>query len=270
MFDEPQSVIRARGAAHLSVKQRGAFSTLAEFRQQGSLKVLFPRSAQSLEAVLLNTAGGVTGGDSFEVDLAVEKDARLSVSTQAAERIYKAASGQVGNVCVTADLAEGARLDWVPQETILFDESAVRREISVSLAKDAAFLAVEPVVLGRAAMGETVRQGFFNDQWRVRRAGKLIFANATRLDGDLHAQMARVSVGDGAIAFATVLLAAPNAGSYLARMRSLMTATSGVSLVREGVLVANFLAESSFALRRDLIPVIELLRGCEIPKVWRL
>ncbi len=257
---------RARGALRLVAKRRGPDTVIDTLRQTGSLKALFPRNApQALQAVFLNTAGGLTGGDRMVIEAAATDCAHLVLSSQAAERGYRAQPGQVARVETRLMAGPGGRVDWIPQETILFEGAALDRRLHVDLAQDATALIVEPVVFGRMAMGEALHDLLFTDQWRVYRGGRLVFADAVRLIGDAHAALQRKAIGAGAAAMATVLFAAPDAARSLP-----LPDTAGASLIADDVLLIRFLAPDSFALRRDLITVIEALTSAPIPRVWRL
>ncbi|MEM7545717.1 MAG: urease accessory protein UreD [Pseudomonadota bacterium] len=260
---------RAYGEAHVAAGLRGGHSHLAGLRQSGSAKVLLPRASDDdgLTAILLNTAGGITGGDAFAYRGEARAGTRLTLSTQAAERAYRAQPGETGSMNVALKADEGARIDWLPQETILFDGSSLARRLEVDLASDARFLAVEAVLLGRAAMGERLSDFAFTDNWRVRRGGALIYADAVRLSRDAMAGPATLS---GAGAFASILLACPAAERHLAALRDGLGPAGGASVIRPGVLAARILCADGFALRQVLIPAIEALRGAPLPKAWRL
>jgi urease accessory protein len=175
---------RAEGRARVSAKLRGGVSVLGELEERGSAKARLPRTyGDALEAVLLNTAGGVTGGDRFAWEAEAEAGAALTLATQTAERAYRAQPGETGRIETRLTAGPGARLDWLAQETILFDRCALRRSLTLDMEEDARALIVEPVVLGREAMGETVTQGFFSDSQTIRRGGRLIYADRTRLAG---------------------------------------------------------------------------------------
>ncbi len=262
---------RAMGEVRLSVRSDEGVMRLAGLRQAGSLRALFPRhEVPALEAVLLNTAGGLTGGDRLSVEATAAESARLTLTTQACERIYRASGTETARVetrlCVEAD----GRIDWLPQETILYEGSRLERRLIVDLAPGATALLVEAVLFGRLAKGETLRDVRFRDRWEVRRDGALVFAEAQRLAGDVDAVLDRPGVAAGARAMATVVLAGDGAGALLGRVRALLPAGCGASLVREGVLVVRLLAVDGFALRAGLIPLILLLSGTALPKVWRL
>lgn len=260
---------RARGALRLLAKRRGDETVIGDLRQEGSLKALFPKvRGNALDAVFLNTAGGLTGGDRMTIAAEVAADAHLVMSSQAAERGYRAQPDEVAQVDLRLRAAAGGRIDWLPQETILFDQAAISRRMHVELTGDASALLVEPVILGRRAMGETVRQVFFQDQWRVWRDGRLVFADAVRLAGDAAALMAGNAVGQGASAMATILLAGPSAPERAARIS--LQGSSGASLIADDLLLVRLLAEDGFALRAQMIPVITALADVPVPRVWRL
>lgn len=262
---------RAQGALTLAAKRRDAQSVIADFRASGSLKMLFPHgSAPALNAVFLNTAGGMTGGDRFAIDACAEVGARLTLTTQAAERIYGAVDPKPAQLTTRLTAQQGARIDWLPQETIFFDRGTLRRTLDVDLASDAAFLMVEPLVFGRQTMGETVTTASFADDVRVRRDGTLIFADAVRLNGNIHDALQGLATAQGCIAMASLLYAAPDAEAHLHSLQDLMPATGGVSLIRDGVLFARIFAPDSYLLRQAMVPVIQHLHGGPLPKTWML
>ena len=223
-----------------------------------------------LDAVFLNTAGGITGGDRFDYEIDVGANASLCLTSQAAERVYKTQYDKLGTISMTARIGTSGRLAWLPQETIVFDGAGLARRLTVEMTGCSEFLCVEPMVFGRTAMGEVVHRARITDQWSIKRDGKLIFADALRLTGDISAQLARPAVANGARAMAALLFISPNAEVKLAPLRKAIGAAGGASLIREGVLFARVLADDGFALRRHLIPAIETLSNTEIPKTWRL
>src|ERR1700722_16276717 len=163
--------------------------------ESGSLRVRFPSpEADGLSAVFVNTAGGVAGGDHFEIDIAAGEGSRLTLTTAAAEKIYRA-QAHPARTDIALRAAAGSHLGWLPQETILFDRARVSRAIDIDLADDASLLLCEIVVFGRSAMGERVLQGEFVDRWRMRRGGRLVFAETVRLAGDIDEKLKRPAVG---------------------------------------------------------------------------
>ncbi|APE45407.1 urease accessory protein [Sulfitobacter alexandrii] len=244
---------------------------LSRLRQSGAMKLILPRVFRpDVEAVIVNTAGGVTGGDQLALAATARPGACLTLSTQAAERIYRAQPGETGRVATTLTVGQGARINWLPQETILFDHAALDRRLKVDLARDATFLMVETLVFGRAAMGEVLGNAHLRDRIAIDRDGAPLFRDGIALDGDVQAHLARPAIAGGAGAVATVVLAGVAADGFLAPLRALLPRDAGASLLPGGVLVARLLAADSFELRRALIPALLLLNDGRLPLNWRL
>ena len=259
---------RATGHIALGVAASGGLTRRTHVHEDGSLRVRFPNAAaQALEAVIVNTGGGMTGGDRFKVEIALDEGASLIAGTAAAEKIYRS-TGPDAEMDVRLSLTAGARLAWLPQETILFDRARLSRRIDIDLAESALLVMAEAVVFGRAAMGEAMNEGFFTDRWRVRRAGRLIYADTARLDGAIAAQLSGRAVTSGAIAIATVLIA-PGGDDALAQVRALgdhFAGEIGIS-AWNGIAVARLCAKDGAALRHDLIAVLAAL-GAQVPRLW--
>lgn len=240
-------------------------------RQEGSLKLLFPRtSSRDLQGVLINTAGGITGGDRFEVNARAEIGTKLTLTTQAAERAYRVLDGQVGHVTTTVDITKDASLNWMPQETILYDGCALDRKIRINMASGARLLFVEPVIFGRSAMGEEVTDGYFADRVELRRSDDLVYLDTTRFHGDISEQLRRPSIANGAAAMVSVIYVSPNAAALLPRIRAMLPVTAGASLLHDDVLVLRGLANDSLALRGFLLPILKCLSGAELPRPWMI
>jgi len=264
---------RAIGTVRLSAKPgpAGRSDAVSTLRMSGSFKALFPRpQGQALEAVLVNTAGGVTGGDRFSTEAAAGPGAALTLTTQAAERAYRAVGLVPARIATRLSARDGSRLAWLPQETILFEGAFLKRSLEAEFSASARFLMVEPVVFGRAAMGEELHGARFHDRVRLRRDGELVWFDALRFEGDLAAQMDRPALGAGARAMANLIYAGPDAEAFLGPLRALLPETAGASLVRDGLLAARLLAPDSYLLRRSLIPALKLLNRNEIPRPWML
>jgi urease accessory protein len=208
----------------------------------------------------------MTGGDRFTIEILLEEGASLIAGTVAAEKIYRS-TGADAEIDVRLDIGVGAKLVWLPQETILFDRARLQRRIDIDLAGNASVLMAEAVVFGRAAMGEAVNNGFFADRWRLRCNGRLIFAENTRLDGAIAEKLACGAVTAGGIAIATVLLA-PGDETTIAPVRALAGAGEiGIS-AWNGIALARLIARDGAALRRDLTAVLAAL-GQGAPRLWR-
>jgi len=262
---------RARGRLVLRVKADRGQTRLQDVRQEGSFRLLFPRQHdKSVEAVTLNTAGGITGGDHFSIDAEALAHTDLTLTTQAAERVYRAVGPEAGRFETTLKVADGARLNWLPQETILFDGCALQRRLSVDLAPNAAFLMCEPVVFGRISSNEIIRTGRFHDRIQITRAGIPIYQDALALSGDIHTQLQRPAIANGAGAMASVVFCHPQAAQMLDNTRAMLPDTAGASLLADDILTIRLLAADSFVLRQTLCPVLSLLSDNTLPKTWRL
>jgi len=266
----PPKMQRARGHSRISFKRRDNVSCLDRLFQEGCAKIRLPRMLDAIpEAVLINTAGGLTGGDSLTTEISLNAGAQAVMTTQACERIYRS-TGSDAEVLTRVDLAKGARFDWLPQETILFDGGRLSRRFEADLAEGAELLGVEALVLGREAMGETVTSGLFRDRWRIRQNGKLLFADDLRLSGDIAALAAEKAALGGNRAIATVLLVTEDADQLLDPLRDVIGDAGGAS-AWDGKLVARLAAPDSLTLRRHLIPALAvLLGGRALPKVWQI
>ncbi len=274
MLQEASSQIhqRAKGEGRLALKVSAGRSRIDTLFQEGCAKIRLPDTfgSQATEAVLINTSGGLTGGDRIIWHVEAGTDTDAVITTQACEKVYKASSG-VAEVVTTISVQDGASLAWLPQETILFDNGYLTRRLDVDLAADAEFVGVEAVILGRKAMGETVDAGLFRDRWRIRREGVLIHAEETRLDGAISGITAEAAVLGGQLAFATLIYCGAYAEAYLPKIRAILDDAEGGASCWEGKLLVRIAAEDGFALRKLLIPVISVLRkGAALPKVWTL
>jgi urease accessory protein len=261
---------RAVGRVAFSVVAVPGGSRRSRVHEAGSLRVRFPNGVNpdTLDAVTVNTAGGMAGGDDFGIDVDVGPHARLTVTTAAAEKIYRSL-GSDTEVGVKLKVSSGGTLTWLPQETILFDQVRLRRSIDIDLAEDSRLLLAEAVVFGRSAMGETVAHGHFTDRWRVRVGGKLIFAETTRLDGEIAQHLAQRAVADGNVAVAS-LIKYPGNEDDAAAMRTATNNFSGEvgASAWNGLAVARFVAPDGAALRRDLVAVLTALHAGPLPRLW--
>jgi urease accessory protein len=265
---------RAAGELHVVFRRRAAQTVLDDLRQVGCLKLRFPRvePEEWTSAVMLNTSGGIAGGDRLSGTFELREGARATITAQAAERFYRALPGSdAAFVRNQLRVAAGARLEWLPQETILFDRCAVDRRLDVELADDGWFLGVESLVFGRAAMGERVAHAWLRDGVRVRRGGRWLLHDAVRLQGEVDAALHRAPIGGGARAIATLVHVAPDAESALDDVRAALVDSAGESGVSawNGMLVARLLAGDAAALRRAVVAALSVLRAPRpLPRVW--
>lgn len=260
---------RAIGRIALAVRAKAGVTRRARVREEGSLRVRFPGAASAeLEAVIVNTAGGVAGGDRFALDVTVEPGARLVVTTAAAEKVYRTLDPDA-TIDVTLTLGAMSSLAWLPQETILFNRARLRRTINIDLAEDARLLLLEAIVFGRAGMGEAVDDAGVFDRWRLHRGGRLIHAEAMRLDGAVAAKLAQPAVADGGVAMATVLIV-PADEAVAAGVRALagrLRGEVGVS-AWNGFAVVRLCAADGAVLRHDLVAVLTTVHAGSLPRLW--
>ena len=271
MFSRVPPYQRARGELRLSFKRRGAGTVLDGLRQDGCLKARFPRTEPGAwtGAIMLNSSGGVAGGDVLTTRVGAGSGTSAVIASQAAERIYRALPGSVSAVTNNVEVAAGAALEWLPQETILFDGSALRRSLVIELAADASFLGVESLVFGRTAMGETVHQLALNDLIEIRRAGRIVLHDRIRLDGDAAVALGRRAVGNGARAVATLLLVAAEAEAMLDPVRAALAPFEAGASAWDGMMVARIVAADGACLRAAVVAGLAVLRaGRPLPRVW--
>jgi urease accessory protein len=262
---------RTEGAARISFKRCEDRTRLDRLYQSGAAKVKLPDvfGGEPIQAVLINTAGGLTGGDRMSAEVTLGENCRAVVTTQACERIYRSAGGSA-EVATRLTVGEDARLDWLPQETILFDGGRLSRRLEADLAPNAELLLVEAVIFGRTAHGETIRSGLFTDRWRIRRGGKLLFADDLRFDWANAELLGRPAVLNGATAMATILFTTDDPSRHLEGLRSIIGPAGGAS-AWNGKLLARLVVDGGGALRRTLIPALDaLLDGAALPRIWRM
>jgi len=260
---------RARGAVRFDVHHQNGTTRRGDLHESGSLRVRFPSpEGEGLSAMLVNTAGGIAGGDRFDIAISLGEGAGLKLTTAAAEKIYRAPA-EAAELNIALKVATGATLAWLPQETILFDRAKILRKIDIDLAEGASLLLCEIVVFGRTAMGETMRQGSFVDRWRVRRGGRLVFAETVRLEGDIGAKLARPAIANGAAAIASALIV-PGDEALLERIRELADGFGGeVGLSSwNGFAMARFCAQDAARLRGDMMAVLGHASRAPLPRLW--
>jgi urease accessory protein len=256
---------RSRGRASVALDLARGRVRLADLAQEGSAKVILPHSGQVPEAVFLNTSGGLTGGDRLSYSVQVGAGLRAVATTQTAERVYRAGTGRA-EVTVSADVGAGGWLDWVPQETIVFDGAALDRRTVIRLSGDAGCLMSEAVVLGRAAMGEAVRRLHLTDRREIWRDGRLVAVEPLALTD------AALMAGDAALgparAFASLVMVGPGVADALGPVRAVLQ--SGAASAYDGRLVVRIMAADGWPLRQEIIRVLKVLRrGAPLPRVWQ-
>ena len=260
---------RARGSVSFDVRVQDGVTRRGKLHESGSLRVRFPSpEGAGLSGVFVNTAGGIAGGDRFDVDITAGEGTRLTLTTAAAEKVYRAA-GLPAQLNIALKVAAGAHLGWLPQETILFDRARIARRIDIDLEEGASLLLCEIVVFGRAAMGERMRQGELVDRWRVRRGGRLILAETVRLDGDIGEKLAKPAIAKGAVAVATAVIV-PGDEALVQTIREISASFGtevGIS-AWNGFAMARFCAQDAARLRTDVMAVLARASVEGLPRLW--
>jgi len=285
-FEPPETIPirlqRCDGALVLGLEADEDGKThVADLYQSDPCRALFPHAERDdvFQAVMLTTSGGLAGGDRVAVKLSAGPGARALVTTQAAEKIYRArarASEEATDFRVDLAVGADAWLEWLPQETILFDGARFRRETRIELAESARLLAAEIVVFGRAARGERIGHGAYLDRWRIHRGGRLVWADVLTWTEAPAAALDHPAGFAGAVAVATIVYAGADAGHHLESARAALAAASsraGVTLVN-GLLVARLLGTDAQPLRSDLAQLWCSLRAsagnlpARLPRTW--
>lgn len=260
---------RAVGSVAFATVLSGGVTRRGDVHEAGSLRVRFPSSETSaLSAVLVNTAGGVAGGDRFDIAIDAGAGTALTLTTAAAEKVYRS-HGPAAGVGVSLRVRRSAHLAWLPQETILFDRARLARRIDIELDDEASLLLAEIVVFGRAAMNEMMTEGAYSDRWRLRRGGRLVFAETLRLDGDIGVKLAQRAIAAGGAAIATVLIA-PGDQQLVEHVRAAVPAFTGEVGISawNGFALARFCAKDAATLRGDVMKLLAQVDATALPRLW--
>ncbi|HMO08922.1 MAG TPA: urease accessory protein UreD [Paracoccaceae bacterium] len=278
MFDaQPHPILqRVQGRAEVRLKAGPEGAAVPDrLRQEGSAKAILSRgrsAADPREVVFLNTAGGLTGGDRLSYGLDLARGLTATGTTQTAERAYSAAAGGTARMEVRLTVGAGGWLDWLPQETILFDGAALDRETMVDLAPGAGCLMLETVILGRHAMGEEIEGVHLRDLRRVERAGRPVWSEPLMLDTRVMGRRHAPAILGGARAFATLALIRPDAGDLLAPLQAVLDQpeVEAAASAMDGRLVLRMIAWDGLPLRRQIARALGVLRPGPLPRVWAL
>lgn len=254
---------------------------LKDLYQQDPVRVLFPTPARGEipTAVFVTTSGGLVGGDVLGLGAGVQANAAALVTAQAAEKIYRSKGG-LCRIDLRLRVEPGGWLEWLPQETILFEGARMKRRTVASVASGGRLLAGEFIVLGRQAMGETVTHGLVRDDWQVRRDGRLVWADALCLDGDISALTEHPAGLGGAIAIATAVFVADDAPDYLDAARDLLSGSSGRvrcgATAVNGILVVRVMGADPFEIREAYGNFWAAFRHAaaglpgQLPRLWHI
>lgn len=265
----PLAGVRVDGGLDLAFARIDHKTRLVRRRERDGYKVRTPVGHRSAEAVIINTGGGVAGGDRISIDVAAGAQTDAVVTSAQAERIYGTRQRAPANVTISLTVGADARLAWLPQETILFDGSRFCRALSVDLETGAGLVLAECTVLGRGARGERFSRGSFRDRWRVRRGGRLVFAETIAIEEPIPSRLDRPGAAPGAAAFATALYVGRDADTKADRLRRDL-ADIGCAAVTtyDDLAIVRVLADSALQVRTVLARALEALNEEPLPRVW--
>ncbi len=268
---------RADGAARVVLRGSERGTQIADVFQKSPVRVMFPRVTGGAveEAVLINTGGGVAGGDRLEFSVTALNKASITVTSQAAEKVYGALD-EPARITTKLKISEGAKLAWLPQETILFNAARICRNTEIEVSSGAEVLAVEWIVLGRSAYGEQMVNGQITDSWRVKKDGRLIWADSFRCVDETYPHLHKKALLSRCRAIATLVYFGNDLNDRVELIRDIapsLECCCGATLVN-GVMIVRFAAEAAFELRLALQRVLEQFhqdRGpgpFRVPKMW--
>lgn len=262
--------VRVSGGVSVRCERRLGESRIVDTRERDGYKVRSPRRSSPPEAVLINTGGGIAAGDDILHDIHVDDDADLTVTTQASERIYRSSGGATSKVDTRIVLGAGAGLNWLPQDTIIFDRSRLQRAISADIVRSSTLLLAETLVLGRAAMGETLAQGLFRDQWRVRRDGRLVFAENVLMRDETYRRFSEAVMAGGSQALLTLVFLAPDAEDKLGPVREVLASAEldCAASAWNSMLVVRGMALKTERIRHLMSEIVPALGRGTLPRVW--
>jgi urease accessory protein len=268
---------RSIGSCRIVVKGSERGNQIVDLCQRSPVRVLFPQAEPGgfEEAVLINTSGGIAGGDRLDTAVTALADARITLTSQAAERIYRALD-QPSRISTTLVVADSAKLSWCPQETIVFDRARMKRQTHISVSSGAELLALEWIVLGRAAHGETVVSGEVIDSWRVEKDGRLVWADCLRITDDVFPHVGRNALLADCSAVATLVYFGTDLEKRLECLRdwaASLTFHAAATMVG-GLIVVRFAAPAASTLRAGLCSLLQQFDHAfgpgpfRVPKMW--
>ena len=267
---------RADGCGRVVLSGSEMGVRIVDVFQRSPVRIMFPRVGCAIEeAVLVNTAGGIAGGDRLEFGVTALASASIAVTSQAAEKVYRALN-EPARIATKLQACEAAKLAWLPQETIVFNWGRLSRETEVELSSGAELLALEWLVLGRAAHGEEMVGGHITDSWRVKKDGRLIWADCFRITDEVFPHVHRKALLSNCKAVATLIYFGPHLDARMEYLRdiaaSLECHCAATSVA--GLVIVRFAAKASYDLRlavRDFLQQFsrELKPGpFRVPKIW--
>ena len=269
----------------------GLRTTLTRREHLGPLRVqkaLYPEGAGVCHAIVIHPPGGIAGGDQLTVDIELATNAHALITTPGASKWYKTRASPSLTVAPPASvpasqrialrLGQGAVLEWLPQETIVFNRANARTEAIVELADDALYLGWEVLCFGRTAAGETFSAGRFHQRTTIRRRGSIIWNERGTLDGGGTLMDSPIGLGGHPVC-ATFLAAGRDVPqSLLDAARNAIAPlpqAERVALTRlPNLIVARYLGPSGEQAREAFVALWRVLRpalarrDAVLPRLW--
>ena len=268
---------RADGSGRMVLNGSDNGTLIVDVFQRSPIRIMFPRSGGSAieEAVLINTAGGIAGGDRLEFGVTALANASIAVTSQAAEKVYRALS-EPARITTKLKACETAKLAWLPQETIVFNSGRLSRETEIELSSGAELLALEWLVLGRAAYGEEMMGGHITDSWRVKKEGRLIWADSFRVTDEIFPHLNRKALLSNNKAVGTLIYFGPCLDTRLEFLRNIAPSLGCHCAATSvgGLIIVRFATEVSSHLRHALRSFLEQFNRelgpgpFRVPKMW--
>lgn len=253
----------------------GPVTRLLRREHRGPLRVqkaLYPEGPRACHVILVHPPGGVVGGDRLQVALEQGAGTQVLATTPGAAKWYRA-NGRVSSQQVSLRVGDGAVLEWLPQETIFYDDADVRLEHEVELGADAVYLGMEILCFGRRAAGERFARGRVRQRTRIRVGGRTVWWEQGLLragaDGALHSPL---GLGGHPVCATLLAVGRPAPAALLQALRAI---DPGLAFSQvKGVLVARWLGDEAEAARACLLRAWALLRPhligmpASVPRIW--
>ncbi|MEX0140009.1 urease accessory protein UreD [Massilia sp. LMS1-1-1.1] len=253
-------------------------SRLVERTHSGPLRVqkpLYPEGGAVCHAIIIHPPGGVVGGDQLAVDATVGEGAHALLTSPGAAKWYRA-NGHVSGQHIVLRAGSGAAIEWLPQESIFFDQACVRLRHEVELAPDASYIGCDIVCLGRSASGEVFNTGSISQQVQIRRGGKLLWWEQGVLAGGGALMASPLGLAGHTVCATLIAVGMPVSPDVLAAVRGIAVpagAAFGATHMKS-LVVVRLLCGDSEAARRVMLAAWQLLRpamlgrDAVVPRIW--
>lgn len=262
----------------LRYQRRGVRTVLAERRHDGPLvvqKPLYPEGDTVCHTIILHPPAGIVGGDELEISCDAAADAQVLLTTPGAGKWYRSA-GPWAKQRLEFHVAVGACLEWLPQETIVFDGALADMGSQINLAAGASYIGWEILCLGRTGSGERYDHGSCRLHTQIRRDGKLLWFEKGNIEAGGRIGASPAGLGGHSVC-ATMIVAGDIEAALIARCREQTAedACIAMTLLPGPLLVARHIGDSGAAARHHF----EKLRAClrpaltgrpaVEPRIWR-